>query len=73
MDKKMQNSVLITTSNNDDGETIVTYIPLNIDVSVVDFFLKNGGCTNKEALSFKIVDGDANMFWSEMWRSLKDD
>ena len=69
-ENKHQNSSLITTCVNEDGKTCVTYIPLNIDISVVEFFIKNGGCTNKEARWFE-VDSDEDTYWQEVWDNLR--
>lgn len=66
---KGQNAMLVTTCVNEKGNTELTYIPLGIDYSMIDFFLKHGTCTNKEAINFEI-DIDAEIFWKNMWKAL---
>ena len=69
MDAK-QNSCLMTTAIDEEtGKTVLTYIPLNVDYSVVEFFLERGTCTNKLAVEFEL-DGSAEEFWTEMWKNL---
>ena len=65
-----QNCCLMTTSIDENGKTILTYIPLNVDYSVVEFFLKNGTCTNNEAIEFEL-EQSADEFWGHMWNELK--
>ena len=70
MNEKSQNATLMTTSIDEEtGKTMLIYIPLNVDISVVNFFLKNGTCTNNQAVEFELkVTGDE--FWTEMWKDL---
>ena len=72
MDEKRQNCCLMTTSIEEaTGKTMLTYIPLNIDISVVEFFLQNGTCTNNHAISFELEE-TADEFWQELWGSLEE-
>ena len=69
---KSQNACLMTTSIDEEtGQTILTYIPLNIDYSVAEFFLENGTCTNKIAVSFEL-EKSADEFWQGMWWTLEE-
>ena len=66
-----QNSCLMVTSVDDEtNNTVLTYIPLSLDLSVVDFFLKNGTCENKNAYGFDI-DQTEEDFWKTMWADLE--
>ena len=66
-----QNACLMTTAIDETtGETILTYIPLKIDLSVVEFFLTNGTCTNNLAVSFELEES-ADEFWQGMWNRLE--
>ena len=70
MDEKMQNACLVTTGFDEEtGNTELFYIPLSIDISVVEFLLKNGTCANNQAVSFKL-DETEDEFWSRMWKDL---
>ena len=71
MEEYKQNSCLMTTSLDEEGNTILTYIPLNVDYSVVEFFLKNGTCTNNLAVSFNLEES-ADEFWQHMWGTLEE-
>ena len=71
MEEMRQNACLMTTSLDDDGNTVLTYVPLNIDYSVVEFFLKNGTCTNNLAVSFNLEES-ADKFWQGMWGRLEE-
>ena len=67
-----QNACLMTTSVDEEtGKTMLMYIPLNVDYSVVQFFIDNGTCTNKLAVEFEL-DVDAADYWSNMWKTLKE-
>lgn len=68
-ENKTQNAALMTTSKDDNGVTHLTYIPLNIDSSIVEFFLKNGSCTNKRAIDFEIEE-DKDEYWEGLWEYL---
>ena len=66
MDEKMQNACLMTTCFDDEtGEFKLVYIPLNVDISVVEFFIKNGTCTNNVAVSFNLEE-TVDEFWTHM-------
>ena len=72
MDEYKQNSCLMTTSTDKEtGKTVLTYIPLNIDYSVVEFFLANGTCTNNLAIEFELEES-ADEFWQSMWGKLEE-
>ena len=67
-----QNACLMTTSINEEtGKTMLMYIPLSIDVSIVEFFLKKGTCTNNSAIEFEL-ETNAEEFWEEMWNKLEE-
>lgn len=71
MDERHQNACLMTTCFNEEtGKYELTYIPLGIDISVVEFFLKNGTCTNNFAVTFDL-DETGEEFWEKMWNELK--
>lgn len=70
MNENTQNACLMTTSIDEEGKTHLTYIPLNISADVVDFFLKNGTCTNNQAIDFDDVDCSEEAFWAAMWADL---
>ena len=66
-----QNACLMTTSIDEEtGKTILTYIPLNVGYSVVEFFLENGTCTNNLAVEFELEES-ADEFWQGMWGTLE--
>ncbi|MGN0245738.1 MAG: hypothetical protein ACI4DK_07215 [Lachnospiraceae bacterium] len=71
MNENLQNACLMTTCINEEtGKTELTYIPLAIDISIVEFFLENGTCTNNLAVSFEL-ETDGKQFWKEMWEELE--
>lgn len=72
MEENNQNATLMTTSMDDEGHTILTYIPLSIDASVVGFFAKNGTCTNKEIIEY-VLDCDESRVWNSMWETFMKD
>lgn len=71
-EQKMQNACLMTTCRDENNNTILTYIPLNVDISVVEFFLKNGTCTNNQAIRYEI-DASPEKFWETTWNTLLDE
>ena len=71
MEENRQNACLMTTSLDDNGNTVLTYIPLNVDYSVVQFFLENGTCTNNLAIEFELEES-ADEFWQGMWDRLEE-
>lgn len=71
MEDNRQNACLMTTSLDDNGKTVLTYVPLNIDYSVVQFFLENGTCTNNLAIEFELEES-ADEFWQSMWSRLEE-
>lgn len=71
MQEKTQNCCLMMTSLDEDtGKVILTYVPLNLDISVVDFFIKNGTCTNNYAIEFELNQTEQD-FWKGMWSDLE--
>ena len=71
MDQNIQNSCLMVTSFNEEtGKTMITYVPLNISMGVLEFFLENGTCTNNHAIVFEL-ETDAKNFWEDMWHDLE--
>lgn len=71
MDERRQNACLMTTSLNEaTGNYELVYIPLNVDYSVVEFFLENGTCTNNLAVAFELEETD-DEFWRGMWARLE--
>ena len=71
MNENLQNACLMTTAIEEKtGKTVLTYIPLSIDLSVVDFFLKNGTCTNNHAIAFDL-DETEEQIWTGMWEELE--
>lgn len=72
MENYRQNACLMTTSINEEtGKTMLTYIPLSIDISIVEFFLKNGTCTNKNVVEFEL-EVTADECWEQMWKYLNE-
>lgn len=65
-----QNCCLMLTSVTDDGRTEVYHIPLCLDISVVEYFMKNGTCTNNQAIVLE-SDLDPHDFWKVMWDELE--
>lgn len=66
-----QNCCVMTTSIDDKtGKTLLTYIPLSLDISVVEYLFKNGKCENKNVCEFEI-NQSAEDFWKTMWKDLE--
>lgn len=72
MNENQQNSCLMVTNIDEQtGKYVLTYIPLNIDYSILKFFLENGTCTNNKAIYFKL-DSTGEQYWEEMWKQLEE-
>ena len=71
MDERNQNCCLMTTALNEEtGEYVLTYIPLGINIDIVEFFMENSTCTNNKAFSFDLEE-TADEFWAKMWSDLE--
>ena len=67
-----QNSCIMVTAIDDEtGGTTLSYIPLSLDVSVVDYLIDKGECKNKTVCMFDI-DQTEEDFWKAMWENLKE-
>lgn len=72
MKRKDQNATLMVTSIDEEtGKTILTYIPIHVYPSIVEFFLKHGECKNNRAVYFEL-DTDEKTFWENMWNEIEE-
>lgn len=71
MNERNQNCCLMTTTLDEEtGKYVLTYIPLGINIDIVEFFLENSTCNNNHAISFDLEEtGDE--FWANMWKELE--
>lgn len=67
-----QNATLMTTSIDDDGNYILSYIPLSIDIELLSHIIANGKSNNTEAVQL-MLDCDENTYWKDMWDSFKEE
>ena len=73
MKKKDQNACLMVTSvDEENGKTHLTYIPIYVYPKIVEFFLKHGACNNNHAIDF-VLDVSKKEFWDDMWKQLEVD
>lgn len=69
MNEKKQNCCLMITSSDKKEKTMLTYIPLNVDYSMLEGLLENGVCNNNVTISFELEES-ADEFWMHMWDEL---
>lgn len=65
-DKKQNACLMVSAFDDESGNDVVSYIPLNIDISVVKFFVEHGTCENKQVVAFDLATS-ADEFWENMW------
>ena len=66
-----QNSCIMVTAIDDKtGGTTVSYIPLSIDISVVEYLINKSECENKNVCMFDIEQTEED-FWKTMWADLE--
>ena len=72
MKKRDQNACLMVTSvAADTGKCHLTYVPIHVYDSIVEFFLKHGECNNNHALDFELEVSEKE-FWEDMWKQMEE-
>lgn len=67
-----QNATLMVTSLEDNGDYILSYIPLSIDMDLLQHILSEGKSTNSEVVQY-VLDCDEKTYWKDMWESFKEE
>ena len=67
-----QNATLMTTSIDDDGNYILSYIPLSINIELLTHIIANGKSNNAEVVQI-MLDCDEKTYWKDMWDSFKEE
>lgn len=73
MDNKQNATLMITATDEITGEVKLTYVPMTLDLELLEFILDRGSnCENKNAVWFDL-DEDEDTFWTNMWNDLMED